>query len=184
MYSYVRTVCMVSKQVFSLVIGTYFSLKDLQAMATDMMTTAASRLRPWVREVPHTNVKPSSSQDITTTAILASPSPVSTSRQSNIDVDLNEFLGDANDSVFYRGIVSAKINSSDLAVATDRINKRTAQEIGAPKVPGVHWEDVGGLEDVKKIIMETVELPLRHKYALNLLLVSIDTFFICFEKSL
>ena len=30
------------------------------------------------------------------------------------------------------------------------------------QVPNVQWEDVGGLEDVKASILETVDLPLRH----------------------
>ncbi|KAJ6401085.1 hypothetical protein OIU84_016495 [Salix udensis] len=34
---------------------------------------------------------------------------------------------------------------------------------GTPKVPDVKWEDVGGLEDVKKSILDTVQLPLLHK---------------------
>ena len=33
-----------------------------------------------------------------------------------------------------------------------------------PQVPDVRWEDVGGLEDVKAAILETVELPLRHPH--------------------
>ncbi len=44
--------------------------------------------------------------------------------------------------------------------------------VGAPcetlslvrQVPDVRWEDVGGLEDVKAAILETVELPLRHPH--------------------
>lgn len=31
-------------------------------------------------------------------------------------------------------------------------------------MPNVHWEDVGGLEDVKAAILETVDLPLRHPH--------------------
>ena len=30
------------------------------------------------------------------------------------------------------------------------------------QIPNVRWEDVGGLEDIKQTILETVELPLRH----------------------
>lgn len=30
------------------------------------------------------------------------------------------------------------------------------------QVPNVKWEDVGGLEDIKEAILETVELPLKH----------------------
>ncbi len=32
------------------------------------------------------------------------------------------------------------------------------------QVPNVQWEDVGGLEDVKASILETVDLPLRHPH--------------------
>ncbi|KAK9918621.1 hypothetical protein WJX75_005422 [Coccomyxa subellipsoidea] len=42
------------------------------------------------------------------------------------------------------------------------MRQRTAISIGAPQVPNVQWEDVGGLEDVKAAILETVDLPLRH----------------------
>ena len=34
----------------------------------------------------------------------------------------------------------------------------------ALQVPNVQWEDVGGLEEVKAAILETVELPLRHPH--------------------
>ncbi|XP_057837642.1 peroxisomal ATPase PEX6 isoform X1 [Cryptomeria japonica] len=51
----------------------------------------------------------------------------------------------------------------DLEQAFDRIKKRTASSLGTPKVPNVKWEDVGGLEDVKKAILDTVQLPLLHK---------------------
>ena len=33
-----------------------------------------------------------------------------------------------------------------------------------PQVADVRWEDVGGLEDVKAAILETVELPVRHPH--------------------
>nr|KJB23210.1 hypothetical protein B456_004G086800 [Gossypium raimondii] len=51
----------------------------------------------------------------------------------------------------------------DLEKALERSKKRTASALGAPKVPNVKWEDVGGLEDVKKSILDTVQLPLLHK---------------------
>ena len=35
-------------------------------------------------------------------------------------------------------------------------------QIGAPSIPDVRWEDVGGLVSVKAAILDTVELPLRH----------------------
>jgi len=42
------------------------------------------------------------------------------------------------------------------------VRSKTASEIGAPKIPNVEWEDVGGLEEVKLGILDTVELPLKH----------------------
>lgn len=37
-----------------------------------------------------------------------------------------------------------------------------AGSIGAPKIPSVKWNDVGGLESVKKEILQTVTLPLKY----------------------
>ncbi|XP_021740626.1 peroxisome biogenesis protein 6-like isoform X2 [Chenopodium quinoa] len=51
----------------------------------------------------------------------------------------------------------------DLSKVLERSKKRNASALGAPKVPNVKWEDVGGLEDVKKAILDTVQLPLLHK---------------------
>ncbi|XP_021837642.2 peroxisomal ATPase PEX6 isoform X3 [Spinacia oleracea] len=51
----------------------------------------------------------------------------------------------------------------DLSKALERSKRRNASALGAPKVPNVKWEDVGGLEDVKKTILDTVQLPLLHK---------------------
>ncbi|XP_021639529.2 peroxisomal ATPase PEX6 isoform X2 [Hevea brasiliensis] len=47
--------------------------------------------------------------------------------------------------------------------ALERSKKRNALALGTPKVPNVKWEDVGGLEEVKKSILDTVQLPLLHK---------------------
>ncbi|XP_011626676.1 peroxisome biogenesis protein 6 isoform X1 [Amborella trichopoda] len=55
------------------------------------------------------------------------------------------------------------LGKEDLLKALDRCKKRSASELGTPKVPNVKWEDVGGLEDVKKSILDTVQLPLMHK---------------------
>lgn len=45
------------------------------------------------------------------------------------------------------------------------VRKRTALDLGAPRIPQVAWKDVGGLEHVKKAILETIELPLKYRYA-------------------
>eukprot|EP00249_Psilotum_nudum_P020917 c27900_g1_i1 orf=315-3470(+) len=58
---------------------------------------------------------------------------------------------------------SSQISLADLENAFGHIKLRTASAIGTPKVPNVKWEDVGGLEDVKKAILDTVQLPLLHR---------------------
>lgn len=65
-----------------------------------------------------------------------------------------------NQSCDAAGLVVGK---GDMAKALERSKKRNASALGAPKVPNVKWEDVGGLEDVKKSILDTVQLPLLHK---------------------
>jgi len=55
------------------------------------------------------------------------------------------------------------LNSHAVRTASARAAKRTAVAIGAPTVPSVRWSDIGGLEDVKAAILDTVELPLKHK---------------------
>ncbi|KAK9102980.1 hypothetical protein Sjap_020234 [Stephania japonica] len=59
--------------------------------------------------------------------------------------------------------VLENLGSEDITKALERSKKRNASALGAPKVPNVKWEDVGGLEDVKKSILDTVQLPLLHK---------------------
>ncbi|OVA04848.1 AAA+ ATPase domain [Macleaya cordata] len=58
---------------------------------------------------------------------------------------------------------SKNLGKEDIARALERSKKRNASALGTPKVPNVKWEDVGGLEDVKNSILDTVQLPLLHK---------------------
>ncbi|OWM78020.1 hypothetical protein CDL15_Pgr018589 [Punica granatum] len=55
------------------------------------------------------------------------------------------------------------LEKEDLTKALERSKKRNLAALGTPKVPDVKWDDVGGLEDVKKSILDTVQLPLLHK---------------------
>lgn len=47
-------------------------------------------------------------------------------------------------------------------MAVDGARKAYAQGVGAPSIPNVSWDDVGGLIDVKKDILDTIQLPLEH----------------------
>ncbi|XP_067834390.1 peroxisomal ATPase PEX6 [Heptranchias perlo] len=48
----------------------------------------------------------------------------------------------------------------DFQKALDQMQAAHSQAIGAPKIPAVKWHDVGGLQDVKREILDTVQLPL------------------------
>ncbi|XP_067148757.1 peroxisome biogenesis factor 6 [Apteryx mantelli] len=56
----------------------------------------------------------------------------------------------------------------DFSVALDQLHDAHSQAAGAPKIPSVSWEDVGGLQEVKKEILDTIQLPLEHPELLSL----------------
>lgn len=53
------------------------------------------------------------------------------------------------------------ITREDFDAAVDAARKNFADSIGAPKIPNVTWDDVGGLTNVKDAVMETIQLPLE-----------------------
>ena len=53
------------------------------------------------------------------------------------------------------------VTKVDFEVAIDAARKNFADAIGAPKIPNVSWDDVGGLTNVKDAVMETIQLPLE-----------------------
>lgn len=59
------------------------------------------------------------------------------------------------------GASARGITSSDFDVAVEAARKNFADAIGAPKIPNVTWDDVGGLENVKDTVSETIQLPLE-----------------------
>nr|XP_056708680.1 peroxisome biogenesis factor 6 isoform X2 [Euleptes europaea] len=58
--------------------------------------------------------------------------------------------------------------AEDFSIALDKLHDAHSQAVGAPKIPAVFWQDVGGLQDVKKEILDTVQLPLEHPELLSL----------------
>ncbi|XP_041960772.1 peroxisome assembly factor 2 isoform X1 [Alosa sapidissima] len=54
------------------------------------------------------------------------------------------------------------VQAEDFSVALDTLQEMHSQALGAPKIPSVRWQDVGGLQQVKKDILDTIQLPLEH----------------------
>ena len=53
------------------------------------------------------------------------------------------------------------LTRADFDVAVDAARKNFSDSIGAPKIPNVTWDDVGGLGNVKAAVTETIQLPLE-----------------------
>ena len=60
------------------------------------------------------------------------------------------------------GQAASHLLSSDFTQAIAAARSTFSDAIGAPKIPTVTWQDVGGLSSQKGAIMETISLPLTH----------------------
>lgn len=54
------------------------------------------------------------------------------------------------------------LTSVDFNLALEKARSSYSESIGAPKIPNVTWDDVGGLANVKSDILDTIQLPLEH----------------------
>nr|KAJ0190285.1 hypothetical protein LSAT_V11C800393960 [Lactuca sativa] len=80
--------------------------------------------------------------------------------------DIRALVADASSSLIpINGSSFEKLgdNKEFMVKALERSKKRNAWALGNPKVANVKWEDVGELEDVKKSILDTVQLAFLHK---------------------
>lgn len=50
----------------------------------------------------------------------------------------------------------------DFERAINEARNQFSDSIGAPRIPNVKWEDIGGLDLVKDEILDTIDLPLKH----------------------
>lgn len=66
-------------------------------------------------------------------------------------------------SLNHRSIIGVLIplSNEDLTSALESTRISHAEAIGAPKIPNVTWDDVGGLSSVKSDILDTIQLPLE-----------------------
>ncbi|KAK9241195.1 P-loop containing nucleoside triphosphate hydrolase protein [Lipomyces kononenkoae] len=54
-----------------------------------------------------------------------------------------------------------KLVPRDFENATSDARRKYSDSIGAPRIPTVKWEDVGGLSEAKSEILDTIEMPLK-----------------------
>ncbi|PLN82254.1 peroxisome assembly factor 2 [Aspergillus taichungensis] len=59
------------------------------------------------------------------------------------------------------GDAARGVTKADFDAAVEAARKNFADSIGAPKIPNVAWDDVGGLSTVKDALVETIQLPLE-----------------------
>jgi peroxin-6 len=52
------------------------------------------------------------------------------------------------------------LTGPDFESALNAARSSYSENIGAPKIPNVTWDDVGGLASVKNDILDTIQLPL------------------------
>lgn len=57
-----------------------------------------------------------------------------------------------------------KIIPEDFEEAIGEARQKYSDSIGAPRIPNVGWQDVGGMEGVKKEILDTIEMPLKYPH--------------------
>jgi hypothetical protein len=129
---------------------------DVQGVVADAIAAAAG-------EAVH---MPSSSTAVTpgsSTTVSLSPFQATASADSSREGAYTEQQGCGGLGLWDGGVVPL-VRQAHLQAALGGVKERTATEMGAPQVPNVTWDDVGGLEEVKKAILDTVELPLKHRW--------------------
>jgi len=67
----------------------------------------------------------------------------------------------AQASIPYEQLMALEVTSSDFQTALAEVEPSAIREVFT-EVPDVRWEDVGGLEEVKRLLVEAVEWPLRY----------------------
>ncbi|KAF8623959.1 hypothetical protein AX15_006117 [Amanita polypyramis BW_CC] len=98
---------------------------------------------------------------------------IATQTAALLPSDLVDLLVHAKLSSLERGIPASvsevvaasagiPLTSIDFDRALTKSRLSYSENIGAPKIPKVSWNDVGGLASVKADILDTIQLPLQH----------------------
>ena len=83
----------------------------------------------------------------------------------NLSVLISIALQHVRDSVFEDASECCElvIRDEDLDYAAKTIQSHAMKsEVGAPDIPDVKWEDIGGMQSIRSEILDTISLPLEH----------------------
>ncbi|KAI7851770.1 P-loop containing nucleoside triphosphate hydrolase protein [Circinella umbellata] len=78
---------------------------------------------------------------------------------------INNAIKQSNDETITTEDIEAAgvvLTASDFDSALGEARASYSDSIGAPKIPSVTWDDVGGMAHVKDDILDTIQLPLEH----------------------
>ncbi|KAH9639293.1 hypothetical protein HF086_014157 [Spodoptera exigua] len=56
------------------------------------------------------------------------------------------------------------VHEEDFNSALESIRGLQSQHLDAPKIPKVYWEDIGGLDNLKKELLKTIEFPIKYPH--------------------
>ncbi|XP_022817859.1 peroxisome assembly factor 2 [Spodoptera litura] len=56
------------------------------------------------------------------------------------------------------------VHEEDFNSALESIRSLQSQHLDAPKIPKVYWEDIGGLDTLKKELLKTIEFPIKYPH--------------------
>ncbi len=86
---------------------------------------------------------------------LGREAAMSALRQLMPDIDF------AQAHIPYEKLMALEVTSADFMAALAEVEPSAIREVFT-EVPDVGWDDIGGLEEIKRLLMETVEWPLQH----------------------
>ncbi|EIW85301.1 AAA-domain-containing protein [Coniophora puteana RWD-64-598 SS2] len=95
---------------------------------------------------------------------------IATQSAALVASDLNDILSRAQTSLKKRILDQGSVSfdsyltasGDDFHRALQNVRSFYSQSIGAPKIPNVSWDDIGGLAQTRNDILDTVQLPLDH----------------------
>ncbi|KAK0081318.1 hypothetical protein PV325_012390 [Microctonus aethiopoides] len=87
-----------------------------------------------------------------------------------VSQDLENLIFHATTASYKRSLntnTAMIINQNDFTEAYEYMQSIFSDRIGTAKVPKVHWEDIGGLANLKNEIIRRIEIPLVHNFAIR-----------------